>query len=134
MKRHETRESAVQNAAISRIVVLCALKHAASFRIFVLCALKDAAISRISVLCVFKSIVISMIFCARCTQKCPQFSKILKCKMDFSTYKRAWQSSSAAAAGALGTAHSKSVLLLGAIWQWDRTQAQTDVRGGRARG
>ena len=55
-------------------------------------------------------------------------------KMDFSTYKRAWQSSSAAAAGALGTAHSKRVLLLGAIWQWDRTQAQTDVRGGRARG
>ena len=40
----------------------------------------------------------------------------------------------AAAAGALGTAHSKRVLLLGAIWQRDRTQAQTDVRGGRARG
>ena len=60
-------------------------------------------------------------------------SKILKWTVR-STYKRAWQSSLAAAAGALGTAHSKRVLLLGAIWQRDRTQAQTDVRGGRARG
>ena len=50
------------------------------------------------------------------------------------TTRRAWQSSLDAAAEALGTAHSKRVLLLGAICQRDRTQAQADVRGGRAKG
>ena len=99
--------------------VLCALKNPAIARSFVLCALKHAASFRVFVPVHFEVL---------------QFQRFLKWTF---RPRRAWQSSLAAAAGALGTAHSKRVPLLEAIWQRDRTQAQTDDEegelGGRGR-
>ena len=76
MKRHESREGALQNAAISRVCVLRALEVLQLFsKIVVLCALKllqfpgflcsvhlKVLLSKIVVLCALKTAAISRIF------------------------------------------------------------------------
>ena len=117
---------ALKAAAISeRVCVLCALKHGASFKMFVLCALKDAAISRISVLCVLRSAAISRIFVLSAPRSAA-VSKILKWifRPTGGHSNLLWP-----LLGLWVWPIQIRVLLLGAIWQRDRTQAQIDVRG-----